>query len=57
MLGAAPHPALSGHLLPVKAQGEGEGRTVWDYPLLPATCGEKVVEDRMRGSAEDGGVQ
>ena len=43
----------SGHLLPVRT-GRREGRH-WTS-LLPATCGEKVPEGRMRGSAEGPGV-
>ena len=35
---------------PRKRRGEGDCAAFCDYRLLPATCGEKVANGRMRGS-------
>ena len=37
---------------PRKERGEGDCAAVCDYRLLPAVCGEKVANGRMRGSTK-----
>jgi uncharacterized protein len=48
--GAAPHPPV-GHLLPVKARGEGDNRERLHFPSPRRLRGEGGAERRMRGCA------